>query len=59
MGTKPTPRQVAWQEAARGQVGVVLDRLFDGNQTRLAKALGVTQALVSMVVRGVQPPTRI
>lgn len=58
MGTKPTPRQVAWQEAARGQVGVVLDRLFDGNQTRLAKALGVTQALVSMVVRGVQPPTR-
>jgi hypothetical protein len=36
----------------------VLEQFFDGNQSRLARALGVTQALVNMVVRGVQPPTR-
>jgi len=58
MGKKPTPEQVEWQKAARERLVLVLDRLFDGNQTRLARALGVTQALVNIVVREVQPPTR-
>ncbi|QDU21801.1 hypothetical protein [Urbifossiella limnaea] len=58
MGKKPTPEQVEWQKVARGRLVLVLDRLFDGNQTRLARALGVTQALVNIVVREVQPPTR-
>lgn len=58
MGKRSTPEQVGWQKAARGRLVLVLDRLFDGNQTRLARALGVTQALVNIVVREVQPPTR-
>lgn len=58
MGRRPTPQQVEWQTAARERFVLVLERLFAGNQTRLARALGVTQAFVSIVVRGVQPPTR-
>jgi hypothetical protein len=58
MGKKPTPEQVKWQKAARERLVLVLERLFDGNQSRLARALGVTQALVNIVVRKVQPPTR-
>src|SRR5215207_8240258 len=58
MGKKPTPEQVEWQKAARERLVLVLERLYDGNQSRLAHALGVTQALVNIVVRKVQPPTR-
>jgi hypothetical protein len=58
MGQKPNPQQVKWQMAARKRLILVLHRLFDGNQSRLARALGVTQALVNIVVREVQPPTR-
>lgn len=58
MGKKPTPEQVEWQKAARERFVLVLERLYDGNQSRLAHALGVTQALVNIVVRKVQPPTR-
>ncbi|MCE9567114.1 MAG: hypothetical protein K8U57_34355 [Planctomycetes bacterium] len=58
MGKKPTPEEVAWQEAARERLRVVLERKFGSNQSRLATALGVTQALVNIVIRSVQPPTR-
>jgi hypothetical protein len=58
MGKKPTPEHVEWQRAARERLVLVLDRLYGGNQSSLARALGVTQALVSIVVREVQPPTR-
>lgn len=58
MGKKPTPQQVEWQKAARERFVLALEHLYEGNQTRLAHALGVTQALVNIVVREVQPPTR-
>ncbi len=58
MGKRPTPDQVAWQEAARERVRLVLARRYDANQTRLAHALGVSHTLVNLVVRGGQPPTR-
>jgi hypothetical protein len=58
MGKKPTPEQVEWQQAARERLLLVLEHLFGGNQSRLARALGVTQALVNIVVHEVQPPTR-
>jgi hypothetical protein len=58
MGKKPTPAQVEWQAAARKRIQVVLERLYDTNQTRLANALHVSHTLVNLVVRAVQPPTR-
>lgn len=58
MGKKPTPAQIRWQEAARKRVQVVLGRLYDENQTRLANALQVSHTLVNLVVRSVQPPTK-
>lgn len=58
MGKRPTPEQVEWQEGARQRVQLVLERMFDSNQTRLGHALGVSHTLVNLVVRSVQPPTR-
>lgn len=58
MAKKPTPQDVDGQQGPRHRVQVVLDRLFDGNQTRLADALGVSHTLVHLVVKGSHPPSR-
>jgi len=58
VGAKPTRQQVEWQREARERLLLVLEQSFHGHQTRLAAALGVTPALVSTIVRSVQPPTR-
>ncbi|MCE9560457.1 MAG: hypothetical protein K8U57_00230 [Planctomycetes bacterium] len=36
----------------------MLDEKYEGNQSQLAAALGVTRALISIVLREVQPPTK-
>lgn len=58
MGKKPVRQQIEWQRAARERVLMILEQRYAGHQTRLANALGVTPALVSAIVRSVQPPTR-